>query len=133
MRGSCLCRAVTYETAGLVGPIVHCHCGTCRKAHAAAFTTTARVDRSGFRWLSGQDALGAYESTPGKLRHFCTRCGTQLISEWKAQPQVIVRIATLDEDPSSRPSAHIWLSHEIAWLEYGPELTGFQEGLPPGT
>src|ERR1700687_5300149 len=99
LKGSCLCGSVRYEIDQLDTPIGHCHCRTCRKAHAAAFASTARVDRSDFRWLSGQAALGAYESTPGKLRRFCTRCGTHLIAEWTAQTQVIVRVATLDEDP----------------------------------
>jgi hypothetical protein len=45
MKGSCVCKAVSYEVDGFSGPIGHCHCHTCRKAHAAAFTSTARADR----------------------------------------------------------------------------------------
>ena len=41
--GSCLCGAVRYEIDGLDMPVGHCHCTTCRKAHASAFTTTAGV------------------------------------------------------------------------------------------
>src|SRR5262252_2247801 len=107
MKGSCLCGVVTYEVDRFAGPIGHCHCNTCRKAHAAAFASTARVDRSAFRWLSGESLLGQFESTPGKLRQFCTRCGTHLIAHWLHEPQVIVRVATLDEDPGVRPVAHI--------------------------
>jgi hypothetical protein len=36
MKGSCLCGTVRYEAARLAGPIVHCHCATCRKAHSAS-------------------------------------------------------------------------------------------------
>lgn len=46
MKGSCLCGTVQYEATRLAGPIVHCHCRTCRKAHSAAFTSTARADRA---------------------------------------------------------------------------------------
>ena len=52
MHGSCLCGAIHYEIDGLSGPINHCSCRTCRKAHAAAFASTAAVDRTHFRWLS---------------------------------------------------------------------------------
>lgn len=127
MKGSCLCQSVKYEADALAGPIVHCHCRTCRKAHAAAFASTARVNRASFHWLSGKEHLGSFESSPGKLRHFCTKCGTHLIAELPAQSQVILRVATLDEDPGSTPVAHIWRSQDVAWLAHGSELPSFQE------
>jgi hypothetical protein len=131
MKGSCLCRTVSYEADRLAAPIVHCHCNTCRKAHAAAFTSTARVNRSEFRWLAGEHAIGSFESTPGKFRHFCTRCGTHLIAEWKTQDQVILRVATLDQDPGSTAVAHIWVSHEVPWLAHGEDIPSYPEVPPP--
>ena len=118
VQGSCLCGAVRYQVRAWAGPIAHCHCHTCRKAHAAAFASTARVARDDFVWLSGQDVLRAYESSPGKLRHFCGQCGSQLMAEWVDQAQVIVRVATLDEDPGQQPDKHIWTSHDVPWLAY---------------
>ena len=131
MKGSCLCGGVEYEVASLAGPIGHCHCKTCRKAHAAAYASTARANRVDFRWIKGQDHLGAFESTPGKLRHFCKNCGTHLVAEWVAQPQAIVRVATLDDDPGSRPVANIWVTHDVPWLYNGAELASFPQAPPP--
>ncbi len=48
LHGSCLCKAIEYELDGLDMPISHCHCHTCRKAHAAAFASTAGVMREHF-------------------------------------------------------------------------------------
>lgn len=127
MRGSCLCRSITYEADAIDGPIGHCHCATCRKAHAAAFATTARVNRNHFRWLTGESLLSSFESSPGKLRHFCRRCGTHLVAERPAESQVILRIATLDDDPGKRPVAHIWTSHDVPWLEHRSDLEQFAE------
>lgn len=118
LRGSCLCKTIEYQLDSLDMPISHCHCQTCRKAHAAAFATTAGVMREHFRWIKGQDRLNSYESSPGKLRHFCSVCGSQLMAERLAQPHVIVRVATLDDDPGLRPQAHIWTAHDVPWLEY---------------
>lgn len=118
LHGSCLCGSVRYQVDQLDMPIQHCHCHTCRKAHAAAFASTAGVLRQHFRWLQGQELLNRYESSPGKLRYFCRVCGSQLLAERPAQPHVILRVATLDEAPSLRPSAHIWCSHHVAWLAY---------------
>ncbi len=130
MKGSCLCGVVSYEVDQFEGPIGHCHCRTCRKAHAAAFASTARVARGHFRWLNGQESLRSFESSPGKLRHFCANCGSHLVAEWVEQPRVIVRAATLDEDPGIRPAAHIWTSHDVAWLNYGDGIAAFPEAPP---
>lgn len=132
-RGSCLCGAVQYEIDSLDMPIGHCHCHTCRKAHAAAYATTAGVLREHFRWLAGEDRITAYQSSPGKFRHFCSVCGSHLIAERPAEPHVILRVATLDDDPGKRPERRIWLSHEVRWLtdDYRDMPHRFAEG-PPG-
>ena len=116
MNGSCLCGAIKYEVDSIDMPLAHCNCTTCRKAHAAAFNTTAGVLRENFRWIQGEEALSHFESSPGKLRHFCSRCGSHLMAERTDKPHVVLRVATLDEDPGLRPTQHIWASHRLKWL-----------------
>jgi hypothetical protein len=115
IRGGCLCGAVGYEAEALNGPVVHCHCRTCQKAHSAAFATTARVKRDAFAWTKGDKTRAAFESTPGKLRHFCPRCGSHLMAEWVDAQEVILRIGCVDQGLDARPVAHIWVSHVAAW------------------
>ncbi|MEJ2391572.1 MAG: GFA family protein [Gammaproteobacteria bacterium] len=111
-------------------PIIHCHCQTCRKSHAAPFASSAGVIREHFRWIKGQEKLKAYESSPGKLRYFCSICGSHIVAERPAQPHVIVRVATLDEDPGIKPEAHIWCSHDVAWLEDDKDVPFYEEWQP---
>ncbi len=94
------------------------------------FTTTGRVPRDQFRWLSGADKLRAFESSPGNNRHFCSICGSHLIAERPAEPHVILRTATLDDDPAAAV-IHIWRSHEVPWLAYDGDLKRFA-AWPPG-
>lgn len=129
IEGSCLCGQVAFEAGELSGPIGHCHCRTCRKAHASAFSTTARVMRDQFRWIRGEALLSSFESSPGKRRHFCSRCGSQLIAEREGQPAVILRMGAVDSGPESGPSGHIWVSDALPWLRYGPELPHFAQGV----
>lgn len=58
-----------------------------------------------------------------------TRCGlvdrvlcVNLVAERANQSHVIVRVATLNEDPGIIPASHIWTSHDVPWLKY--------EGIP---
>lgn len=118
MRGSCLCGAIQYEIDSIDMPIGHCHCLTCQKAHSAAFATTAGVLRTHFRWIKGEENLSTYESSPGKQRHFCARCGSHLVAERIGQSHVIVRVSTLDDDPGVVASHHIWTSHDRPWLRH---------------
>ncbi|GAB4065366.1 GFA family protein [Ancylobacter sonchi] len=130
LKGSCLCGGVRYEIDRLDGPASHCHCHTCRKAHASAFVTTAAVERAHFRWTAGEEMLRSFESSPGKQRHFCSACGTHLVAERADQTHLILRVATLDDDPAVRPSFHIWTAHDVPWLIEEDEAPRYPEWQP---
>lgn len=132
MRGSCLCGQVVYRVGRLSSPPRHCSCNVCRKAHAAAFNTSASVARSDFEWLAGESLLRSYESSPGKRRYFCGNCGSQLIARRDGSATIALRVATLDEDPTQRPAAHIWVGSEVPWLAYGPNVPAF-DGWEPSS
>ena len=130
MKGSCLCGSVTYEVDQFAAPIVHCHCQKCRKAHGSAFSTTGPALREHFRWLTGEELLSHFESSPGKRRHFCSKCGSHLIAEWPEKPAVIIRMGCLDDDPGKKPKAHIWRSEGACWYDPTDELPQLAEGRP---
>jgi ADP-ribosyl-[dinitrogen reductase] hydrolase len=126
MKGSCHCGAVTYEVDRL-DSLGHCHCVTCRKTHAAAYATTGRVAREHFRWTHGAHGLTAYESSPGKRRYFCARCGSQLVAMRDGSDYVMLRAATLDDDPGIRPTRSIWRAHDVPWLAEPADLPQYDE------
>jgi ADP-ribosyl-[dinitrogen reductase] hydrolase len=120
MKGSCLCGAVAFDAEPPAGGlrIGFCSCPSCRKAHAAPFNAYASVPRETFHWLCGQDKTSTYQSSPGKSRHFCSVCGSQLISEHRGEPTVILRVALLDADPGARPVEHIFLGLKAPWCDW---------------
>ena len=122
--GSCLCGAIRYEIRGELGPIVLCHCAQCRKAQGSAFAANAPVSTGDFAIVAGGDALAAYESSPGKKRHFCRHCGSPIFSARDSAPDVVrVRIGTLDTRVDARPTAHIFAASRAEW-------DGIRDGLP---
>lgn len=130
MKGSCLCNAIAYEVDRLDGPIEHCSCRTCRKAHAAAFNSAAPVRHDHFRWLRGADLLKGIASSPQKTRYFCTGCGTHLVAQLSGRDFFLVRVATLDEDPGVTPGWRMWASHDVPWLAHGPDIPVYPEWEP---
>ena len=134
LTGSCLCGGVAYEADAPLERIVHCHCQTCRKTHGAAFSSVTAVPREKFRWVRGQELLGAFESSPGKFRRFCTRCGSPVMAERTAQPMVLLRLGCLDTpvaEPamSNRPQVHIWRSDAALWYDPKAQFPEKAEGL----
>lgn len=127
MKGSCLCGEIQYEVAALASPIMHCSCMTCRKAHSAAFNTAAAVKKTDFRWLKGETLLSHFESSPGKIRSFCSRCGSQLIKTKTDSDDIVLRVGSLDDDPGVKPQARIWHSHEVPWLDYSTDIPTYEE------
>lgn len=128
VRGSCLCGSVRYEAEGPLGPVGHCHCMTCRKAHSAAFATVARVSRAGFTWTDGERLLSAYESSPGKDRFFCSGCGSQLVAAWRDEDELILRVGCIDTEEMVEPAAHVWTDDKAGWYDLDAQLPVIPRG-----
>lgn len=129
IKGSCLCKAVTYSINGVLGPISHCHCKTCQKSHAAAFATVARAKKSEFKITSGERSLTGYKTSPHKVRYFCTKCGSQIYADYEGHEEVVIMLGTLDSDPGARPIRHIFVSEKASWYEMDKDLRKF-DGWP---
>ena len=127
IKGSCLCTKVKYVINGPLGPISHCHCLSCRKAHAAAFATVARVVYGDFHIESGKELLTSYESSPGKKRYFCSVCGSQIYAYKNGDSHCIVRVGTMDEDPGDRPIRHIFVSEKAPWYTLDEKLPQYEQ------
>ncbi|MCR9093953.1 MAG: GFA family protein [bacterium] len=130
LEGGCLCGAVRYTIEGPLGPIGFCHCRTCQKAEGGAFATTARLPRDAVRWQRGEASLRAWESSPGKKRHFCGHCGAKLFAAWDDQDELILRVGSLDGDPGARPLVHIWTEESAPWYALVTRLPTFPRGVP---
>jgi len=116
--GGCLCGAVRYEIAGPVGSPVMCHCSMCRRASGSAFAVNAGVRAEDFHIVAGADLTREYESSPGKVRVFCSRCGSPLYGRFVAHPEFVrLRLGTLDGDASVRPVMHVWVGSKAPWFE----------------
>lgn len=135
--GSCLCGGVRYRAARRAGPMGNCHCSMCRKAHGAAFSTIQPVRREGFAWESGEALLRGYESSPGKRRWFCSRCGSHDASTRDAERDtLLLRAGSIESGAEAGPVAYGWVGSKAPWFEITDGLPVFERGFPgaaPGT
>lgn len=129
--GSCQCGNVRFEVTGPLDPIQLCHCGQCRKAQGSAFAANIPVQEDNLTFTAGEDQLSAYESSPGKTRYFCPRCGSPICSRTTKFPGVVrLRAGTLDGTVESRPGLHIYAAHKANWHTINDDLPQFAERRP---
>jgi hypothetical protein len=130
--GSCLCDSVRFEIRGQLGPVGYCHCSMCRKANGSAFAANGTLRRKYFSFVRGEDVIREYESSPGKYRAFCSRCGSPIYSRVDSDPETLrVRLGTLDGDPGRRPAGHVWVGSKAVWHTISDDLPRFEKGLDP--
>jgi GNAT superfamily N-acetyltransferase len=127
--GRCLCQSVRFTITGRIGPAGFCHCAQCRRATGSAFASNATVRARDFRIDSGAELIREFESSPDKLRAFCSRCGSPLYSRKTSDPESrTIRLGTIDGDPGRKPLAHLWVESKAPWYDIEGELPCYAEG-----
>ena len=124
LTGRCLCEGVAYRIEGELGPIFHCHCSRCRRWHGAAFRTRATIRSSQFSWTRGEELVKGFHSSEFVVKHFCSVCGSSLISTNDNDPEKIgVPLGGLDQAPTNKAEGHFFVGSKAPWLE-------ITDGLP---
>lgn len=120
LTGGCLCGSVRYrydgELGGRFGAVTECHCSQCRKAQGAP-AAVAPASATALTFTSGRSRVREFESSPGKFRAFCERCGSPLYSRRAEKPDVLrLRLGALDNPPADlRIEAHIFCDDRAPW------------------
>jgi hypothetical protein len=130
--GSCLCGAVAVVISGGISSIIHCHCSLCRKSSGSAFATNGFVNRENFLIVKGEPALTAFAFKPGRLRHFCSHCGSPVYSSNTQDPaRIRIRLGILNSDITERPLSHNFYSSKANWEDLDAALPRY-DGFEPG-
>jgi hypothetical protein len=122
----CLCRAVNYAVADEFTYAANCHCSNCRRTTGAAFKPFAGIERNKLKVTKGEDNLVIFGNEIGNDTH-CKTCGSLLYSVVRDGAFVHVAMGTLVDDPSIRPSKHIFVGSKAGWFTITDNLPQFDE------
>ena len=115
--GACLCGAVQYDVTGSLASVVLCHCTQCRRSNGGAFNVGVVVatDQVAFR---DRMTLKEYESSPGKLRAFCSDCGSPVYSRRPDTPDILrLRGGLIVDLPAPAGLRHIHRDSRWSWID----------------
>lgn len=127
LRGSCLCGDCTYEVEDTFAYAFICHCSQCRRATGAASKPFAGIATEALR-LHAPERLLRYGDDNSHDGH-CSRCGSLLFSLVRERRYVHVTLGTLLDNPTIRPSAHIFAGSKADWDTICDGIPAF-DGLP---
>lgn len=121
--GSCLCGNVTYSCDAEPIAAANCHCKHCQKSTGSAFSTVVVVPADSLE-ISG-DTIGIYVTTSEESglparRHFCTNCGSALLTKAEASPELVfVKAGTLNDTSAVTPAIDVWAESKQEWSDHG--------------
>jgi hypothetical protein len=126
LQGSCWCGAVRYRVADEFLYASNCHCSRCRAATGTAFKAFAGIEREKVEIIDGSDRLFVHgDATLNDTR--CAVCGSLLYSVVRDGAYVHVALGSLVDEPSMRPTKHIFVGSKAPWFEITDELPQFEE------
>jgi len=127
-KGSCLCGSIQYEIDGELSDFGYCHCASCRKASGSAYGANIGAARTDLMLTDPNDYLKEFESSPGKVRAFCSNCGSPIFAYLRLSAEILrIRLGTIDTPLGKNAKAHTFVSDKADWDEIDSMLPQFKE------
>ena len=126
LAGKCECGSVRYAVADAFLYASNCHCANCRASTGSAFKPFAGIERERLELTDGADRLLVFGEDD--LNHTrCGVCGSLLYSVVRDGAYVHVALGSLVDEPTLRPTKHIFVGSKAPWFEITDELPQFDE------
>lgn len=127
--GGCFCGRVRYRIDSALRRGRSCHCSRCRKVFSGAGSAYAEVTSGSFSWVSGEDDLSHFETTPGWGLCFCRSCGSTLCGMASGEVHGVT-LGSVDGDPGVQIEMHIFVGSKAPWDHIGGHAPKYQEAPP---
>ncbi|HKE15421.1 MAG TPA: GFA family protein [Kofleriaceae bacterium] len=130
MSGRCLCGAVQIELDPPTDYFGICHCRSCRLSHGAPCVAWTSVPLAQLRFLTGEDRVRWYRSSPLVRWGFCGECGSHLLyrADGEGHPEsprvghVYVSAACLEPPLDRELEGHVSFEEKLPWFPVADSL-----------
>ena len=126
-----MCGTVRFEIEPPYRWFANCHCSMCRKHHGSLFSAGLGVEAERCDWLTGEEEIIHYRSSPAFERPFCRHCGSKVPGVSQLPDVMVVPAGTLEDDFDMVPRAHIFVGSKSPLTVLNDALPKF-DAYPPG-
>jgi hypothetical protein len=126
LTGRCECRAVRYRVHDAFLYAANCHCSNCRASTGSAFKAFAGIERAKLELIEGADTLLVWGDDDSNHTR-CGICGSLLYSVVRDGAYVHVALGSLADEPSIRPTEHIFVGSKAPWFQITDDLPQSEE------
>ncbi len=131
LAGKCFCGTVQYTLPDEFLYAMNCHCSNCRRTTGSAFKPFAGIERDKLAITKGADKLTIFGEKDGNDTH-CKTCGSLLYSVVRDGKFVHVAMGTLVDDPTIRPTRHIFVGSKAPWFTITDGLPQYEGHVVTG-
>lgn len=126
--GGCACGAIRYEYSGDPVFAGNCYCRDCQRSSGAPLASVLAASKAGFKLIKGEPRYYEVVADSGKKvkRGFCTNCGSPVLGQLEAMPDVVgIRASSLDDPNQFKPAISLYTSSASAWAPMSEHLPKF--------
>jgi hypothetical protein len=114
--GRCLCGSVRFVATGEPKGAAWCHCQSCRKHSGAPVSVFVIFARDAYTVTEGE--ITRFNSSPGRLRGFCAKCGSTLTCEGESSPEIHFHIGAFAFNDAAhvKPTRQFFPEERLPWF-----------------
>jgi len=126
LTGRCACKAIAYEVADEFIAAFSCYCSNCRALTGSAFLPWGEIDGEKLTVTTGASSLLVVGDADGAHAVRCGECFSLLY--WTARDgNIRVPYGSLVDEPSLKPTAHMFVASKASWYEILDDLPQHEE------
>ena len=133
LKGRCGCRTVEYEVSDEFLVAYACHCSNCRATTGSAFLPWGEIERDKFKITKGETSLTRVGEEGADHEMRCRVCWSLVYWTRTAPDRAYVRVpyGTLIDEPTLKPTAHIFVGSKARWYQISDDLPQHDEYPSP--
>ena len=126
LNGRCACNAVAFEVADEFIVAFNCHCSRCRAMTGSAFLPWGEIEPEKFTITHAAESLVITGDPSGHHSRRCGKCYSLLC--WTGyEDRVRVPYGSLIDEPTLKPTAHMFVGSKAPWYEILDDLPQHNE------
>jgi hypothetical protein len=127
LTGRCACKTVAYEVSDEFVAAFICHCSNCRARTGSAFLPWGDIEREKLRVTKGERSLLVTGDVNADHVMRCGRCFCLLYWTVRHGEYLRVPYGTLVDEPTLKPTAHMFVGSKAPWHEILDDLPQHDE------